>query len=113
MTWPRDAANPVWCARTRYGPGESVRISNRPARSLTANAVEAPSADTIAPETGAPCSSRTTPRIDPAAIDATCATGWGPVGLWAMPGDGRQSSTRPPTTADAVILEALLMLTPR
>ena len=52
-----------------------MRISNRPLRSLTANAVVAPSAETIAPATGAPCSSSTMPWIDPAAIDATCVTG--------------------------------------
>src|SRR6185295_20265050 len=112
-TWPREATNPVRCARTRYGPGDSVRISNRPARSLTANAVDAPSAETIAPDTGAPRSSCTTPRIDPAAIDARCVTGRISVGLCATRSDGRQRSTRPPTTADAVILDALLMLTPR
>ena len=42
-------------------PGDSVRISKRPLRSLTANAVEAPSAETVAPATGAPCSSCTMP----------------------------------------------------
>ena len=61
ITCAREATKPVRCARSRYGPGERVRISNRPLRSLTANAVEAPSADTVAPATGAPCSSCTVP----------------------------------------------------
>src|SRR6185503_2452094 len=55
--WPRDAMNPLECARTRYGPGGNRRSSKRPARSVTATADELPNADTIAPATGAPFSS--------------------------------------------------------
>src|SRR6266540_3521876 len=47
--WPRDATKPLECARTRYGPGDSVRSSKRPARSVTANADVVPRADTIPP----------------------------------------------------------------
>jgi hypothetical protein len=52
--------------------------------------------------------------MDPAAIDAICATGRVNEGLWPAAMDareGRQRSTRPPTTT-AVILEGALMVTP-
>jgi hypothetical protein len=61
ITWLCDTANPLRCARSTYGPGDRVRISKRPVRSLTANAVEAPKAETVAPTTGAPRSSSTVP----------------------------------------------------
>src|SRR6185295_4652669 len=51
-TCPRAATNPTRCARTRYGPGGSERSSNRPVRSVTANAELDPSAETTAPGTG-------------------------------------------------------------
>src|SRR6185295_6694094 len=52
------------------------------------------------------------PCIEPAAIDATCATGRTCDGLCARARDDKQRSTRPPTTTDAVILDPLLMSTP-
>src|SRR5262245_63257258 len=113
-TCPREATKPVRCARTRYGPGDSVRSSKRPTRSLTANAVVAPSADTIAPATGSPRSSSTTPWIDPGAIVAMCVTGR-ISGACANAGTTaeRQRSIRPPTTGGAVLLDACLICTPR
>ena len=61
MYCPRDAMKPLRCARTKYGPGRSVTITNRPVRSVVAVLVVAPSADTSAPLTGAPFSSWTMP----------------------------------------------------
>src|SRR5258706_16022892 len=104
--WPRDATKPLECARTRYGPGDSVRSSKRPARSVTANADVVPRADTIAPATGAPFSSWTVPRIEPGASEATWVTAC-TCAACAAASEGRQRSTRPPSAADAAILAVL------
>src|SRR4029077_11584982 len=111
-TCPRDATKPDRCARSRYGPGDSVRNSKRPLRSVMANAVEPPSADTMAPATGAPFSSCTVPWMEPAAIEATWVIGRICAAPCAPTPTGTQRSTRPPTTADAVILEVLRMSAP-
>src|SRR5262249_3643749 len=66
MTCPVEVTNPAQCARTRYDPGDSGPSSKRPPLSAFAKAVVTPSADTKAPPTGAPASSRTVPCIDPA-----------------------------------------------
>src|SRR5258706_12435921 len=110
--WPRDATKPLECARTRYGPGDSVRSSKRPARSVTAVADVVPRADTIAPATGAPFSSCTVPRIEPGASEATWVMALTCGTACAVAGEGRQRSTRPPSAADAVILAVLRMMSP-
>src|SRR5476649_1623475 len=109
MTCPRDATKPERCARSRYGPGDNVRSSKRPLRSVTANAVELPSADTMAPATGAPFSSCTVPWMEPAVMEATCVIARSCGAPCARTMAGTQRSTRPPTTADAVILDVLRM----
>src|ERR1700720_3419060 len=106
-TCPRDATKPDRWARSKYGPGDSVRSSKRPLRSVTANAVELPSADTMAPATGTPFSSCTVPWMEPAAMEATCVIGRICGAPCARTTTGTQRSTRPPTTADAVILDVL------
>src|SRR5688572_31455726 len=83
-----------------YGPGGSVSSSKRPVRSLTANALVAPRADTSAPATGLPRSSRTLPRIAPCDTDAMCVIGRGGATLCALAAGARQRSTRTPTAAD-------------
>jgi hypothetical protein len=50
--------------------------------------------------------------MDPAAIEAIWVTGRNCAAVCAKDAGGRQSSTRPPTTADAVILELVLMNAP-
>src|SRR5262245_42133984 len=99
--------NPTRCARTTYGPGGSVSSSKCPARSLTAKALVAPSADTIAPATGRPRSSSTLPRIAPCVTDAICVTGRGwTAAICAFAAGARQRSTSTPTAAaeNAVLL---------
>src|SRR5262245_18284944 len=103
--------NPTRWARTRYGPGGSVSSSKRPARSLTANALVAPRADTIAPDTGAPRSSSTLPRMAPDAADAMCDTGrGGSTAVCAVATDARQRSTTTPTAADELVVLLIELL---
>src|SRR5262245_48433527 len=102
--------NPTRCARTRYGPGGSVRSSNFPDRSLTANALVAPRADTIAPDTGAPRSSSTLPRMAPDAADAMCDTGRCSTAVCAVATDVRQRSTTTPTAADELVVLLIAVL---
>src|SRR6476469_9233347 len=50
--------------------------------------------------------------MEPAAIEATCVTGRNCPAVCATDATGKHSSARPPTTADAVILELLIMNAP-
>src|SRR5262245_15197352 len=65
----------------------------------------------VAPGTGMPRSSCTTPRIAPGASDATCMTGWGWGTLCAIAAFAVHRRTRPPTT-DAVISSVPLICLP-
>src|SRR6476619_5132952 len=61
-----DVPKPARCTRTRYSPAGSSASVQRPFASVVPVKVRPPTADTMAPETGAPEASRTKLVIEPA-----------------------------------------------